>query len=169
MNTNVRIARNLLTRVRADLSRPHAFAVERVGFLYGCLADTATTPLVLLTDYEPVADHNYINDPCSGARIDSTAIRTAMQGVLDRGHGGFHVHMHNWPGRPILSPMDAKEIPPVVTGLRRVGIKQAHGIILLHDMECAAWVWHPDNNAADEAESFSVVGFPYQTFWRDYS
>jgi hypothetical protein len=69
----------------------------------------------------------------------------------------------------MLSHMDAKEIPPVVTGLRRVGLAQAHGIILLHDVEIAAWVWMPNSNAAVEAEAVSVVGFPYQTFRRDYS
>ena len=76
--------------------------------------------------------------------------RRLMQGVLDRGQGGFHVHMHHWPGRPVLSRMDAEEIPKVVTGLRRVGVANAHGIVLLHDVECAAWVCSatPDVTAA---------------------
>jgi hypothetical protein len=165
MTTKVRITRKLLDEVRADLSRPHPFATERVGFLYGRLASAgADSPLVLMTGYEPVADDRYINDPWSGARIDSQAIRGAMQGVLDRGQGGLHVHMHHWPGRPALSRMDAEEIPPVVTGLRRVGLAQAHGIVLLHEEECAAWVWLPGQDNAVEAEVFSVVGFPTKLF-----
>ncbi len=163
MTVKVRIPRKLLDNVRADLSRPHAFAAERIGFLFGRLA-AADQALVLLTGYEPVADDRYINDPWSGARIDSTAIRGAMQSVLDRGEGGFHVHLHHWPGRPVLSRMDAKEIPPVVTGLRRVGLAQAHGIVLLHEVECAAWVWLPGKEEAVEAESVSVVGFPLSIF-----
>jgi hypothetical protein len=163
MTIKVRIPRKLLDEVRADLSRPHAFAAERVGFLYGRLAG-ADPALVLMTGYEPVADDRYINDPWSGARIDSTAIRGAMQGVLDRGQGGFHVHMHHWPGRPVLSRMDAEEIPPVVTGLRRVGLAHAHGIVLFHAEECAAWVWLPGEDGAVEAESVSVVGFPLKIF-----
>jgi hypothetical protein len=165
MSIKLRMPRNLLQDVRADLSRPHPFAAERIGFLYGRLASAgADSPLVLMTGYEPVADERYINDPWSGARIDSQAIRGAMQGVLDRGQGGFHVHMHHWPGRPVLSRMDAEEIPPVVTGLRRVGLVHAHGIVLLHQEECAAWVWLPGNDNAIEAESVSVVGFPIKIF-----
>ena len=124
--------------MRANLSRPHPFAAEWVGFLYGRLASAgADSALVLMTGYEPVADERYINDPWSGARIDSQAIRGAMQGVLDRGQCGFHVRMHHWPGRPILSRVDAEEIPSVVTGLRRVGLVHAHGIVPLHQEECA--------------------------------
>jgi hypothetical protein len=167
MNIKVRLTRKLLDEVRADLSRPHPFAAERIGFIFGRLtcADT-DSPLVLLTAYEPVPDDRYINDPWSGARIDSAAIRGAMQGVLDRGQGGFHVHMHHWPGRPVLSRMDAEEIPKVVTGLRRVGPSHAHGIVLLHQVECAAWVWLPGNDNAVEAESVSVVGCPLQILQR---
>ena len=163
MTIKVRITRKLLDEVRADLSRPHPFAAERVGFLYGRLACTDPA-LVLMTGYEPVADDRYINDPWSGARIDSHAIRGAMQGVLDRGQGGFHVHMHHWPGRPVLSRMDAEEIPPVVTGLRRVGLAHAHGIVLLHAEECAAWVWLPGRDDSVEAQSVSDVGFPLKIF-----
>lgn len=165
MNIKVRISRNLFQDVRADLSRPHPFAAERVGFLYCRLVSAgADSPLILMTGYEPVADDRYINDPLSGARIDSQAIRGAMQGVLDRGQGGFHVHMHHWPGHPVLSRMDAEEIPPVVTGLRRVGLPYAHGFVLLHQEECAAWVWLPGNDNVIKAESVSVVGFPINIF-----
>ena len=38
MNIKARIPRNLLQEVRANLSRPHPFAAEWVGFLYGRLA-----------------------------------------------------------------------------------------------------------------------------------
>ncbi|MFO0938666.1 MAG: hypothetical protein U0798_19360 [Gemmataceae bacterium] len=165
MNVKFRLGRSLLNEVRADLSRPHPFAAERVGFLYGQFVD-AGGPLVLLTDYEPLADERYINDPYAGARIDSQAIRSAMQGVLDRKQGAFHVHMHHWPGYPAMSRMDAEEIPRVVTGLRRVGPTLAHGILLLHDVECAAWIWLPGKENAVEAALVSVVGFPFHISWR---
>jgi hypothetical protein len=165
MITKVRLTRKLLDAVRADLSRPHPFAAERVGFLYGPLANADTdSPLVLLASYDPVADDRYINDPRSGARIDSHAIRGAMQGVLDRSQCGFHVHMHHWPGHPMLSRMDAEEIPRVVTGLRRVGPAHPHGIVLLHEEQCAAWVWFPGKDNAVEAGSVSVIGFPIKFF-----
>jgi hypothetical protein len=166
MNIKLRITRTLLADVRADLSRPHPFAAQRVGFLYGRLV-SAGSPLVLMTEYEPVADDRYIDDPRSGARIDSQAIRTAMQGVLDRGQGGFHVHMHHGPGGPILSRIDVEEVPAVVTGFRRVGPVHAHGMLLLHAEECVAWVWLPGNDKPLTAESISVVGFPLQILRSD--
>src|SRR5581483_3803042 len=155
------ISSKMLDKVRADLSRPHLFAAERIGFLYGKLVE-GPAPLVMMTGFEPVADDRYINDPMSGARIDSQAIRTAMQGVLDRGQGGFHVHMHHWPGRPALSKMDVQEIPPVVMALRRVGVAQAHGIVLLHNEQCASCVWLPRSKHAIAAHTFSIVGFHMQ-------
>jgi len=165
MNIKVRVPRKLIEAVRADLLRPHRFAAERVGFLFGRLASTgAESSLVLMTGYEPVADEYYVEDARSGARINTHAIRGAMQGVLDRGQGGFHVHLHHWPGRPTLSRMDAEEIPKVVTGLQRVGPTLAHGLVLLHDEECAAWVWLPDNVTVVQATSVSVVGFPTNVF-----
>jgi hypothetical protein len=165
MNIKVRLPRSLVEEVRADLSRPHRFAAERIGFIYGRLTSAgADSPLVIMTGYEPVSDECYINDPRSGARIDSRAIRGAMQGVLDRGQGGFHVHMHDWPGRPVLSRMDVEEIPQVVTALRRVGPAHSNGIVLLHQAECAAWVWLPGYDTAIMADSVSVVGFPFKTF-----
>jgi hypothetical protein len=168
MNVKVRVPRKLLEQVRADLSRPHPFAAERVGFLFGKLGGASPdAPFVFMTEYVPLPDDRYIDDPRSGARIDSQAIRGAMQRVLDKGEGVFHVHMHEWPGRPLMSRMDAEEIPQIVTGFRRAGPAHAHGIFLLHDVECAAWVWLPGNENPVEAEAVSVVGFPLQVFRRD--
>jgi hypothetical protein len=168
MNVKVRVTSKLLDEVRLDLSRPHAFAAERVGFLFGRLADAgATSRLVLITGYEPVADDRYIDDPRSGARIDGGAIRNAMQGVLDRSQGGFHVHMHRWPGHPCLSQMDVEEIPAVVTALRRVRPTLAHGIVLLHSDEIAAWVWLPESHGFLKADSVTTVGAPLRLFKRD--
>lgn len=161
MFVKVRIPRALMDVVRSDLARPHSFAAERVGFLFGQLVD-AGDPLILLSDYSSLGDERYLPDPYSGARIDSEAIRGAMQEVLDRGQGGFHVHMHEWPGRPVMSRMDVEEIPRVVTALRRVEPQLAHGIILLHQVEAAAWVWLPGEEEPVEAESMTVVGFPFE-------
>ena len=112
MNVRIRMTRRLYEQVRADLLRPHAFTAERVGFLFGRLSYAGPTdPIVLLTGYSPLDDDRYIDDPHSGARIDSQAIRDAMQGVLDRREGVFHVHMHDFPGKPHFSWMDRTSCP----------------------------------------------------------
>lgn len=165
MTVKVRMTRELLVQIRSDLTRPHAFAAERIGFAYGRWTNSGEDELLLLlTSYEPVADEHYLYDPRAGARIDGRAIRAAMQGVLDRSEGAVHVHMHDWPGQPVLSRMDVDEIPAVVTGLRRAGPAHAHGILLLHQRECAAWIWPPGEEEAEKAESVSIVGFPLEIF-----
>jgi len=168
MNVKVRIPQSLINEIGADLARPHPFAAERIGFILGRLVDAGPERVVvLMTQYLAVDDDHYINDRRSGARIDSNAIRAAMQAVLDSGQGAFHVHMHHWPGYPRLSPMDASEIPPVVTALARAGPSHAHGIFLMHRVECAAWVWLPGAPGSVLADSVSVVGYPLRIFGSD--
>lgn len=117
-----------------------------------------------MTGYEPLADERYIDDPLSGARIDSQAIRGAMQGVLGRQEGVFHVHMHEWPGTPRLSPMDSEEVPLIVNGFRNVGPAFANGMVLLSIDECAVWVWLPGSKHSVQAQTVSVVGYPLENF-----
>ena len=165
MRIKVRMPRRLSDEVRADLARPHPFAAERVGFLFGRVVSAGRgNYVVLMTAYEPLADDRYIDDPSSGARIDSQAIRGAMQGVLDRQEGAFHVHLHEWPGTPHPSPMDSEEIPLIVNGLRNAGPDLAHGIILFSIDEYAAWVWLPGSKHSSRAQASSVVGHPLEIF-----
>lgn len=165
MKPRIRITRQLYDEVRADLSRPHPFAAERVGFLFSrtSLADTAA-PLILFTGYSPLADDRYVDDPFSGARIDSQAIRDAMQQVIDRCEGVFHVHAHEWVGKPHFSCMDQDELPRLIPSFQAVGPSLAHGLFLLSDDECAAEVWLPGNKSHVEAARITVVGYPLQIF-----
>jgi hypothetical protein len=160
MRVRVRIPRELY-----DLARRHEFAYERVGFLSAKLGNAASDrPLVLLTDYHPVPDDQYVDDPSSGARINSVAIREAMQRVLDAGTGGFHVHCHEHRGRPGFSSMDLEETPRVISGLRVAGQTQAHGMLLLSNDHCIAHVWMPGSDESVVATGVSVVGYPLELF-----
>ncbi|MBL8799390.1 MAG: hypothetical protein JNM56_36240 [Planctomycetia bacterium] len=163
MNVRLRLTRQLYDQVRRDLLRPHPFAAERVGFLFARLGNVGTAaPLVCFTAYRPLADERYIDDPHSGARIDSQAIRAAMQQVIDRGEGAFHMHMHAWPGKPHFSPMDRNELPRLIPSFQAVGPGCAHGLLLLSHDACAAEVWLPGSKRSVEAARISVVGFPMQ-------
>ncbi len=162
MNVRVRITRSLYDRVRADLSRPHRFAAERVGFLFTRLGNTGTAePIVLITEYSSLADDRYIDDPKSGARIDSNAIRGAMQQVIDRHEGVFHVHIHQFTGRPFFSEMDREELPRLIPSFRAVGPAFAHGLFLMNEDECTAAVWLPGTSSSITAARLSVVGYPF--------
>ena len=116
--------------------------------------------LVLATNYYSVADENYVDDPYSGARINSAAIREAMQCVLDTGDGLFHVHCHAHRGRPGFSGMDLDETPQIVSSLRVVGPNQAHGMLLLSNDQCIAKVWMPESSEPLMADGVTIVGYP---------
>ena len=161
MKVQIRLTGKLLGEIKQDLLRPHAFAAERVGFVFGKLGNqSASEPMILLSDYRPVSDDNYIYDPSVGARINSAAIRGTMQHVLDTGSGAFHVHLHEQYGKPKFGLTDAREIPNVVAGLRVAGGKQAHGMLLLSFDSCFAKVWMPNNPEAVPASKISIVGYP---------
>jgi hypothetical protein len=157
----VKILRDLYDRVQQDLACRHEFAFERVGFASARLGNRdSDEPLVLFTSYYPVADENYIDDPRSGARINSTAIREAMQRALDTREGLFHVHYHAHRGKPGFSPMDLDETPSIVSSLRVAGPHQAHGMLLLSNDDCTAYVWMPGSDDPLVADRITIVGFP---------
>jgi hypothetical protein len=165
MTVQVRLLKALLDQMRSDLARPHPFAFERVGFVRARLGNRDGDPLlVLLTEYVPVPDADYIPDKTCGARINGVAIRRAMQQVLTDGQGTFHVHMHHRPGKPALSRTDVADLPRIVSSFHAVGAQAAHGILLLSPDQCRAWVQVPNQNALTEAARISIIGFPLEFF-----
>lgn len=161
MNVKIRLTRKLLEEMRRDLLRPHEFAAERVGFISAKVGNKfSESPLVLFSQYHPVSDAHYIDDPYVGARIDSTAIRAAMQIVLDMESGMFHVHLHDHRGKPGFSRTDNREIPNIVSGLRVAGPNQPHGMFLLSRDDCFAQIWMPKKTDFVCASKISVIGFP---------
>jgi len=156
----IRLTRILYDEMQSDLRRQHPFARERVGFAYGRLANAASAwPLILLTNYVRLEDERYLADMSVGARIDGEAIMAAMQGVINNDEGCFHVHLHEWPGRPQFGLTDRDELPRVARSLRNVGPTQAHGLFLLSDDSAYADVWMPGRKAPVSAR-INVVGFP---------
>lgn len=164
MTVILRFPRQLYEHVKADLSRPHPFAGERVGFLFGRLVNAGQPfeSILLCTRYHSLADERYIDDPSSGARIDSQAIRGAMQQVLDRGEGVFHIHLHSWFGKPEFSAMDGKELPRLIPSFQAVGPALAHGLVLLSENECTAAIWMPGMDRPVEPKRIVIVGYPLQ-------
>ena len=78
MKIHFRITGDLMLTITSDLSREHAFAYERVGFISVGFAECSDGILILAQDYHPVADENYILTEEMGALINSEAIRDAM-------------------------------------------------------------------------------------------
>jgi ThiF family len=159
----LRFSRSLIDRIRDDLARPHPIAYERIGFVTCRLGRGRDGELLVLArDYLPVDDAHYLLDKSVGAKINSAAIRAAMQHALDTGDGLFHVHGHGGRGIPSLSPTDRSELPRLVQSLRVVGDAAPHGALLLSGDQCTAWIWLPGACDPIVPERITVVGYPLQ-------
>lgn len=161
MTWTFKIARELLTRIREDVRRPHPFAWERVGFLFARVGNQSHDEKIILPlTYTPVPDDQYIDDPEVGARINSAAIRAAMQAGLSTGMSVFHAHMHEHSGRPRFSRVDLVNYPDLVRALRNVAPGVPHGALLLSEDSCDALVWAPGAERATPGGRIVVVGRP---------
>lgn len=166
MRTSFRITTRLLNEIRNDLSRPHPFASERVGFLSVAQGSTEDeTHLILGVQYHPIPDNNYINDPGVGARIDSSAILEALQRIKDTNLGCFHVHAHPWSGVPRLSKVDRREIPPLVKSMAVVGTESTtHGVLVMSPDNGYAEVWNSRSSSLAAVDQIKIIGRPLQTY-----
>lgn len=157
----LRIPQSLHQQMLEDLRRKHPYAEERVGFLHTTskrLADN--TVLVIATEYVPVADENYIEDDRVGAKINSAAIRAAMQRSLEKKGGCFHVHLHDHRGQPGPSRTDKNGLPGVAESLANVAPAQANGFLILSQDSFYASVKIPGQKAFLQPDAVSVVGKP---------
>ena len=82
MNARLKLTGRLHDIIVKDLMRPHPFALERVGFVFGRIGSGLDgTSVVLLTHYHAVADDQYIDDPKVGARIGPEAKPALLAGL----------------------------------------------------------------------------------------
>jgi len=171
VDTLVKLTGALYGAILADLSRPHPFAAERVGFALGRLAKGRDgNRIVLLSRYHPVPDDQYIQDENVGARIGRHAITWAMQEAYrgrPNGEGLFHVHVHDHRGAPAMSGTDRRELPEIVKGVQSVGRSAAHGIVVFSRDHGSAWGWLPGAGEAVPAASIAVIGAPVSVFARE--
>ena len=165
MNYTIRIARRAFERARNDVVRPHAFAYERVAFLWGRTAPIAPNEyLVLLHDFTPIEDSQYVADDTVGARIGSVAIRAALGRVLETGESCFHFHVHPHHGRPQLSRTDAVELDHLIPTFVSGAPKAVHGALIASADSANAWAWRREAGRTG-ASTVALIGFPTE-IWR---
>lgn len=139
-----RISNQLLQNIHNDLSLPHEFAAERVGFICGRLGKVSRdTTLILAADYQRVSDDDYINDPSVGAMINSAAIRKALQFSFNNHATILHVHRHEHKGKPMFSPVDMREYKKFIPDFFKVQPRLPHGAIVLSQDSALGAIWHP--------------------------
>ncbi len=124
-----------------DLRRPHAFAYERVGFLYCRQTAIPAGHLLLGHTYRAVKDSQYLPDPSVGAKFDSSAIREAMQFALTEAASILHVHLHDHAGQPRMSPIDSREMQSLMPCFVNLCPARIHGALVLSRDAAVARVW----------------------------
>lgn len=161
MRVAFKITRDLLRRALDDLSRPHGFAAERVGF-FSCRVG-ALRPrgwVVLAHNFHPLDDDDYLRDRTVGAMMGPGALRKAMQIALNREVCMVHVHIHGHKGEPWLSKVDLRETAKFVPDFWHVRPHLVHGAIVLSVDSCAGLCWHPQYSEPLRFTDFSIVGAP---------
>lgn len=168
MTTLFRAPKCLIDAVRDDLYRRHRFAAERVGFLACRAARLANNGLIILaTEYHPVADDDYVEDPTVGAMMGARAIRVAMQLAYNGGREDtsvFHIHMHDRAGYPVFSQTDLTESGQFIPAFFNVAPAMPHGIVVLSCDLAAGFCWQAPGHKPAAINRFSIVGAPLQ-FW----
>ena len=158
----------LYEELKEDLARPHPFAAERVGFVFGKLGSLPEDgKTVVLTRYHSIPDTQYEEDDTVGARIGSGAMTAAMQAVFQgraAREGIFHIHIHDHQGPTGMSRVDAHDLPPMMPGFQAMSRSAPHGIIILSRDHGSGWVWLPDQDEPIYTKSITVIGTPIHVF-----
>jgi hypothetical protein len=165
VSTTLRIARRLFVEIEADLQRPHDFAGERLGFVLARWAQAGPELVVMPFKYVSIADENYIDDPGVGAKINSAAIRAALQATLDHGAACLHVHAHH-SGMPFFGSLDLAEQERLMPSFLATVSDAPHGALLLHGTGALARLWVAGGGRPVYADRVTVVGFPMKFSWR---
>lgn len=156
----IRIPQSIYDHMMKELRKPHVYAHERVGFLTSGSKMLASGVLIItITGFHSVCDDDYIKDDSVGARINSAAIRKAMQLILDREEGCFHVHLHDHFGMPSPGTTDKKGIPGIVNSFANVS-SQPHGFIIFSKDSFYVTVKIAGITQLITPQIISVIGYP---------
>jgi hypothetical protein len=154
-----KMSQGLSNEIHRDLSRPHDFAAERVGFIACGASVFGANGLLLLGDtYHPVEDQHYVDDPRVGAMMNSNAIRSALEIAYNRNVAMFHVHRHEHYGKPNFSGVDRRESARFVPDFFKVRPLLPHGVIVLSHDSMAGLCWLERDRPPIEIHEFIVVG-----------
>lgn len=163
MTIHFKMLGTLHETVLRDLRRPHSHAAERVGFLSCRFGASEKSLLVLAHRFHPVLDADYEDDFSVGARINSSAFRSALQTALSEDVGMFHVHLHGHHGVPRPSRIDWREWARFVPNFWHVRPNLPHGALLLSADRLAGWCWYPGSQEPIPLDRFTVIGRNWQT------
>jgi len=165
MSARIKISRHTLADIRADLSRAHAFAHERVGFLTAGVTRQPDGALLLLArDYLPVEDGDYRANPSVGAEIGADAIRKGLQAAYKGKSALLHLHSHGGGGRPEFSAVDLEGGRAFVPSFFNAVPQMPHGILVLSNDSARGLLWTHPKEQPTYIAGFVQVGVPFRKF-----
>lgn len=159
----VRIPAGLLGQIRSDLDRPHAFALERVGFMHCAVARSADVCTLLGETYAPVGDDQYLETDEYGALIGRDAIRQALERAYASKACVVHIHRHEHLGRPEFSFQDVETNLQLVPTFWNVAPGVPHAAMVLSHDRARCDVWDPASREIKPACSIRSIGFHLET------
>lgn len=158
MNLTFRITDQLLELIHTDLSRPHAFAAERVGFLTCGVGALHNGLAIYSAAYHPVLDDDYVDDRQAAAMLGPGAFRKMLQFAYRDPTAVFHIHRHDHRGSPSPSRIDETESARFIPDFWKVCPNHPHGIIILSLDSIYGRVWHPQSREILPFTTYKVVG-----------
>lgn len=165
MRITVKIHRQLLRSVRADLSRPHPFAHERVGFILAAASATRDGLLLVAGTYVQVEDADYERNGRVGAQIGSDAMRKAIEAAYRPQRALLHVHSHGGTGVPRFSSVDLASGRQFVPAFANPMPRMPHCLLVLSDESAAGLCWTSADAQPLPITDFVAVGAPQTRTW----
>lgn len=166
MNNIFRMSHPMLELIHADLSRPHRFTYERVGFIACRQTKLMEGAAFLAESYYPVEDEDYLESSKVGALMGPAAIRKALQLAYNESFRMFHVHRHNHHGKPRFSKIDLLESAKFVPDFWKVCPDASHGAIVLSLDSASGLAWDPIDGVPKPLAQIQIIGRPPFRFWR---
>jgi hypothetical protein len=161
MKVVFKISECLFRSVMEDLRRPHAFALERVGFLLCRPGDLPGGGVAIFAGaFHSVADEDYLDDQSAGAVMGPAAIRKALQVSYNKNASMLHVHIHEHQGKPRFSGIDKRETSLFVPDFWHVQPALPHGAVVFSKDSAFGQCWIPGMAMPQEITDFISVGAP---------
>jgi len=158
MSITFQINETLLRNIHEDLSRPHEFALERVGFIT-CIPQTDNDKSLTIASkaYHPIKDGHYIDDPRYGALMGANAIRMALELCYNQNTSIIHIHRHEHRGSPQFSRTDIIESNKFVPSFINVKPLLPHATIVLSYNSMAGRCWLPNMESPVPINKFIIT------------
>ncbi len=166
MKATIRIQSEKLRAIRTDLSRPHPHAWERVGFMVAAATSAADQLLLVVRDYQSVADADYVMSAGVGAEIGPEAFRKSLQLAYRPKSALIHVHTHHGLGKPCFSDVDLESGSVFVPSFFTTIPNMPQAMIVLSNNDAAGLLWLAKDLSPVPIDTFTQVGTRYSRDWK---